>query len=147
MLSPRWVHQALCATCVHVGLPASCKAHTCADNPPSTALSINGSQFPSLLSISPTLPCAFARRCRRDLPSAGCCACRALNPALHAVQLLSSRHGARHALAARTNPNDLYTGSPMKTLLRLLLPRSDQVHLTFRLATRPPKAPCGVRSL
>ena len=56
-----------------------------------------------------------------------------------------ARPGGR-ALAARINTNDPYAGSPTKTLLRLLLPRSDQVRLTFRLATRRPKAPCAARS-
>jgi len=62
--------------------------------------------------------------------------------------------GARQtaATAASTDRpahcNDPYAGSPTKTLLRLLLPRSDQVRLTFRLATLTAEAagvPLAVR--
>ena len=41
--------------------------------------------------------------------------------------------------------NDPYAGSPTKTLLRLLLPRSDQVRLTFR-SRRDAEAPGAARS-
>ena len=56
------------------------------------------------------------------------------------------RASARPRARAPIIFNDPYAGSPTKTLLRLLLPRSDQVRLTFRLATRRPKAPCAARS-
>ena len=56
-----------------------------------------------------------------------------------------ARPGGR-ALAARINTNNPYANSPTKTLLRLLLPKNDQIRLTFRLATRRPKTPYAARS-
>ena len=56
-----------------------------------------------------------------------------------------ARRGSVSA-ASPSTVNDPYAGSPTKTLLRLLLPRSDQVRLTFRAAARRPRAPCAARS-
>ena len=103
-----------------------------------------------------------ARSARRAQPRtvrarrpAAACLCGRRTASCCTVGGSEARGRTRREPGARRTPrlmpnqhiNDPYAGSPTKTLLRLLLPRSDQVRLTFRSRrdARRRRVPLAVR--